>query len=132
MKIKYRSFVSIVIVSLFYSSIGFAAPKNALNKDQVTKLISGNTIDGSHMFKDYQFSMYFKTNGKHVERRGDALKPGSWHVSPKGKLCWSYDAKEKTFCRWIVDAGKGTYYKVAGKKKKVRKFKVLSGNAKSL
>ncbi len=117
---------------LLAPGICIAAPNTAMNKMELTKLITGNTLVGSHLIKNHKFHMYMKKDGTHVEKRNGTILPGKWSVNPKGKLCWSYDIKDKTWCRWILNNGDGTYTKVKGKHKKVRQFKVVSGNSKNL
>ena len=122
----------IIILSLLKTSVLIAAPENVLNRSNLVKLITGNTLEGKHIRKDYNFSMFLKSDGTHVEKRNGVLKPGVWSVNSEGKLCWSYTSKDKTWCRWIVENSDGTYIKIKGSKKKVRQFIVKQGNPNKL
>ena len=75
-------FKYIIAISLvLFAGISYAAPNNAVSKDNLKTLLKGNTIDGHHLKKDYKFVMYFKNDRTLVENRDGELKPGKWHIN---------------------------------------------------
>ena len=135
MKSNHAKLLAILLVYALTNHFVQAAPHNAMNKDVLNALLTGNTIIGTHLNKGFKFDMYLKRDGTLIEKREDRVIAGTWRVNDKGKFCWNYKHKEKTWCLWVINNGDRTYTNVKkknGSLTKVRQFKVFDGNIRSL
>ena len=99
----------IALMLLLVVGVCSAKPDSALPKLEVEKLVIGNTLKGHHLTKSFKFALYIDPNGTLKEDRKGSIFDGKWSVDKKGRFCWSYNHKEKTWCRWIKENGDGTY-----------------------
>jgi len=112
-----------------------ASPNSALPKADVEALIVGNTLEGHHLRKGFEFLLFVKPDGSITEKLKGAvfgkgiILAGEWHIDSRGAFCWRYSHKPKRRCRWIKKNGNGTYTEIKRNGKGGRQFRMLSGNA---
>jgi len=78
--------------------------------------------------------LFVNPDGTAIEKRGQNIYPGKWHLDNEGRFCWILDQQGERFqgelwCRWVVKTGENEYIKVKDDGKEVRRFKVASGKA---
>ena len=100
-------------IGLTASALG-AAP---LSKDEVTTLIVGSRITQRIDDPSAQGTQYLEyqaggdvtrvySGGKHAGYR----ESGRWQVNPDGRLCVTWQGKNKPNCAYLVPTGRGGYH----------------------
>lgn len=99
---------------------------DVLSIDKVKSLVIGNTVEASHLKKDFEFKVYFDLDGVTAYRKqnGDIVKTTYKFEENKHCIYW----KDKDRCANIVDNGDGTYNRVKPNGKSfVKWIKVVKG-----
>lgn len=113
------------VLLLFADS--FAVSNYITSKVQLQLLLKGNTLQGQHLAKKFHFSMQLQANGSLAEIRPKDTRYGVWYINREGQFCWSYEHKDKTWCRYLVKYTDNVYFFVKKHGKKVRRFRIVSG-----
>ena len=104
----YRNSLHLLAVLVFAPiNNGYAA--EPLAKDDVEKLIAGNTAEGQNVHWEKGMTWYFHKAGqiKKVDEHGNRGK-GSWFINDKGELCVQFKRGGER-CRTIVPRTDGGY-----------------------
>lgn len=104
---------------LFGSMQVFAGEK--LSAEKVRSLVIGNTISAVHLYKDFEFKVYFDADGKtaYREQDGDTTKTTYKFEGSKHCIYWRGDDR----CANIIMNDDGSYDRVNGSGDRVVKWK---------
>jgi hypothetical protein len=133
----YRDLLSLSCTILIFSSTPLELLAKDLSGDEVTELISGNTVDAIHVSQGYKITTYYSPDGSYRQLRKGERQEGKWHIDDEGLLCKQRDGKG-VVCRVIVEDGDiWKAYKVPGNKMKLRRHKrditkITQGNPNNL
>ena len=131
MKSQRRIVISFFII--MFTLFGLSLSANAetrLSADELTTLISGNTVEGQYIKWKTTHKMFFEETGK--IRRIDSLnnkESGEWEVNKSGELCVSM---KKTRCNEVMKRDDGGYNIYRRGNLKFTFDKVLPGNPHNL
>jgi hypothetical protein len=100
---------TIFILGLSFALTGNIAAKDLTSKEEVEKLLSGNTVELQDMKWNKSSVWYFKKNGrlKTQDEHGNRGK-GEWYVDDQGRLC-TEKKHRKLRCRVLVTREDGGY-----------------------
>jgi hypothetical protein len=102
----------------------------ALNKEQVEKLLNGNTAEGVNTKWDKKMIWYFQEGGTLRKQKPNGKRGKSeWSINKKGELCYQDKHMSDSVCEPVIQRDDGKYDANAGK---WRFDKVLPGNAHNL
>jgi hypothetical protein len=120
-----RGLAGIFAIAVYHGAV--AAEK--LGKEQVTKLITGNTAEGKNMKWNKGSMWYFDKLGtvKSADDRGNKGK-GKWNISDKGELCFEFKNSMKERCLEITPRADGGYDLIDGGELVWKFDKVVEGN----
>lgn len=79
-------------------------PEGTLDKDQVVKLFSGNTVESITASQGRVSHTYYAPDGKLVQMRDGVKRHGMWRVSNSARICLQMEGVEEK-CRIIVREG---------------------------
>lgn len=107
MNVKCGFYAVLVVIFLLFSSISNAA--DSLGKEDLEKLISGNTAEGQNVKWKKGMTWYFHKLGqvKKIDEHGNKGK-GSWSINEEGELCVQYKRGGER-CRIVVPRSDGGY-----------------------
>lgn len=113
---------------LSFSFVSFTVA-GELNDENLSTLVKGNTLEGKHEWKKYQFQMYLAEDGKAWFLADTGSQVGDWTIK-RCQLCvnWSHGGK---FCHKVQtyrDKYEGYEQGMMGRDKHVTTFSVSNGN----
>lgn len=112
MKMKDINRSTILILFLSFVCAGNLAARELTSKDEVEKLLSGNTVELHDVKWNKSAIWYFKKNGrlKKQDEYGNRGK-GEWYVDDQGRLCteMKHRKEEDLRCRVLVTREDGGY-----------------------
>lgn len=116
------SVVSLLCLLLF----GQAHADDYVSGDKLSSLVIGKTIRAKHLKKDFEFTVYFDTDGKTAYRKQGGDITQTTYKFDGNKHCIHWKGKDR--CAQILDNGDGTYTRVNKKGKQIVKWtKIESG-----
>ena len=102
--------MTMLVASLsFLTTSVFAGP--FMSAEEITTLVSGKTVSGKGLKKDFTVRTYFKADGTMDGQKNGNKRSGKWHVNDDDMMCIEFDDGAGN-CRYIKDNGDGTYSKV--------------------
>lgn len=135
---RLKTFLLPLIISI---TTAFVHAGEKLNKNEIIKLLSGNTVSG-HFVKQGEAEgltgqvrlkiKFFKTGGAEKttypadSRKGSFTEKGKWWVNKKGGLCLSWTQENKKRCGALKKSSDGKYV-LQRKKQKVFFEKITTG-----
>ncbi len=136
MDVRYRSHcraAASVISLLLFQSISFPAAAAELSGEEVSELLSGNTVEAVHAIKGFPIITFFATDGTFRQLRDSQPERGTWSIDNNGYLCTDREGWGGE-CRLITH--EGTVWKAYGIPKNLMKQrrlkrtfnKILPGN----
>lgn len=98
-----------ILFILALTNITFAGPQ-ALNKDEVEKLIKGNTVEGVDTKWNKKMIWFFNESGKlkKLDDRGQKAK-ADWNIDSRGYLCITEKGKKLEKCEQVFPHEGGGY-----------------------
>lgn len=93
--------------------------------EQIKLLVSGKTVSGRHLRKDFPLKTYFAQDGFVVGLAKGNERKGKWWVNKKNMQCIKWSHRDRKFCLIVRDNGDGTYTKIRHKKRKNKKVPVV-------
>ena len=118
------------VLALVFSGHLFAA--DPMSSEAVKELITNNTMNGKNLYKNKQFTNYFREDGSATKLTSKGKKwQGKWHVTENGQHCVDWQRDKGDQCGVIIDLGNDTYHKMDGDKPRVE-FTITEGNANNL
>lgn len=120
MKIMTKGFIAAMF--LFGSTQAIA--DKVMTQDEIKTLIVGNTVYSTHTKKNFDFKVYFNSDGTFERSQNGKMLNGVW-MFDGGMHCI---AMGKKICASVVDNGDGTYKRLNnGSKHVVTWNKVVKG-----
>jgi hypothetical protein len=108
-----RTFFTLLVSLLCLGNPVYAG--DFMNGDEVKALLSGKTVTGKGLKKDFTVVTYFSPDGTMLGTKDGESRNGTWTVEDDGKQCIKFDDGNSN-CRYIKDNGDGTYTKIKVKK----------------
>lgn len=96
--------LSQIVITLVFITSCYNALAEDLTGDEVTALISGNTVEAIHVSRGYKITTYYAPDGSYIQLSKGKRQQGKWHIDDKGCLCKQRDGKGGE-CRLIVEDG---------------------------
>ena len=111
-------------------SVDVTAGSDGLTKDEVEKLLVGNTVEGFHTKWGDQMIWYFREDGKLKKlKSGKSKGKSNWTIDKKGQLCHQDKHMKDPKCFPVIRSGDDKYTANDG----LWRFdKVLPGNPHNL
>ncbi len=124
-------FILLVILTIGFLIVSDALAGVWLNKQEVTELLSGNTVNGFYMkqkesvltgrvglkLKFFTDGRAEKTTSRAKGSEGDFTEKGKWFVNKKGALCMIWDVENVKKCGRMRSASDSTYELIRKKQK---------------
>lgn len=82
-----------------------------MSADKVKALLSGKTVVGKGLKKNFTVTTYFAPDGTMTGNKNGNQRKGMWRVESDGLQCVEFDDGASN-CRYIKDNGDGTYTKI--------------------
>ncbi len=136
MDVRYKSHwiaPAIVFSLLLFQSLPCPAAGADLSGDEVSELVSGNTVEAIHPAKGISIITFFATDGTFRQLMDNQPERGNWSVDANGQLC-TYREGWGGECRLIAREGEvWKAYKIPRNLMKQRNHKrtfnrILPGN----
>ena len=103
-----------------------ALAEKYLTADEVQAQVVGNAMHAKHLFRDFDFTVYFDANGQTAYRRQHGTTTKTFYKFKGDKHCIFWMDADR--CANILDNGDGTYTRVnKGGKKVVKWVRVVEG-----
>ncbi len=113
MRPKQFSWSIIVLIGVIYfgSSVALELPVGAVapSQDQLTRLLSGNTLDG--VWAGKPFRQFFEASGATRYQDGNGpTTTGTWRVSSDGRYCSVWPPSSRETCYQVLVAGEQIFW----------------------
>lgn len=117
-----------VMTVVFATSLATAS--ETLSKQEVEKLLIGNTAEGMNTQFEFKMTWYFRKDGAIKKQKASGQRgKGEWSIDKQGRLCYIDKHMEEPACEPVIREPDGKYYANDGK---WRFDKVLPGNPHNL
>lgn len=119
------AFLGFIVLTIVFAT-SLATASETLTRDEVEKLLTGNTAEGMNTQFEFRMTWYFQNNGIIKKQKGTGQRgKGEWSIDKEGKLCYMDKHREEPACEPVIRESDGKYYANDGK---WRFDKVLPGN----
>jgi hypothetical protein len=106
-------FVLLASLALAASAVGAADGPVAPDRQQLTKLLAGNSMRG--IWAGRHYVQYFAADGSALYREQDGpVSEGRWRVDEDGRYCSRWPPAEDWQCYSAMVSGSNVYWKADG------------------